>query len=41
MRNWESKKQTVVIGVSAIDVDDHSDHGGHDDHAEHSAECSA
>ena len=37
MRNWESKKQTVVIGVSAIDVDDHSDHGGHDDHAEHSA----
>jgi len=34
MRNWESKKQTVVIGVSAIDVDDHSDHGGHDDHAE-------
>ena len=37
MRNWESKKQTVVIGVSAIDVDDHSDHAGHDDHAEHSA----
>ena len=37
MRNWESKKQTVVLGVSAIDVDDHSDHGGHDDHAEHSA----
>ncbi len=37
MRNWESKKQTVVIGVSAIEVDDHSDHAGHDDHAEHSA----
>ena len=37
MRNWESKKNTVVVGVSAIDVDDHSDHGGHDDHAEHSA----
>ena len=37
MKNWESKKQTVVVGVSAIDVDDHSDHGGHDDHDEHSA----
>ena len=35
MRNWESKKNTVVIGVSAIDVDDHSDHGGHDDHSDH------
>ena len=35
MRNWENKKQTVVIGVSAIDVDDHSDHGGHDDHSDH------
>ncbi|MBO8219273.1 metal ABC transporter solute-binding protein, Zn/Mn family [Prochlorococcus marinus] len=35
MRNWESKKQTVVVGVSAIDVDDHSDHGGHDDHSDH------
>ena len=35
MRNWESKKQTVVVGVSAIDVDDHSDHGGHDDHDDH------
>ena len=34
MRNWESKKQTVVIGVSAIDIDEHSDHAGHDDHAE-------
>ena len=34
MRNWENKKNTVVVGVSAIDVDDHSDHGGHDDHAE-------
>ena len=35
MRNWESKKNTVVVGVSAIDVDDHSDHGGHDDHSDH------
>ena len=38
MKNWEGKPQTVVIGVSAIDVDDHSDHGGHDDHAEGSFE---
>ena len=37
MKNWEDKSNTVVVGVSAIDVDDHSDHGGHDDHAEHSA----
>ncbi len=37
MRNWENKKQTVVIGVSAINVDDHSDHKGHDDHSDHSA----
>ena len=37
MKNWEGKPQTVVIGVSAIDVDDHSDHGGHDDHDNHSA----
>ena len=36
MKNWEGKPQTVVIGVSAIDVDDHSDHGGHDDHDDHS-----
>ncbi len=36
MRNWENKKNTVVVGVSAIDVDDHSDHGGHDDHSDHS-----
>ena len=35
MRNWENKKNTVVIGVSAIDIDDHSDHGGHDDHSDH------
>ena len=35
MRNWENKKNTVVVGVSAIDVDDHSDHGGHDDHSGH------
>ena len=31
----ENKKNTVVVGVSAIDVDDHSDHGGHDDHSDH------
>ena len=37
MKNWEGKPQTVVIGVSAIDVDEHSDHGGHDDHDDHSA----
>ena len=37
MKNWEGKPQTVVIGVSAIDIDDHSDHGGHDDHDDHSA----
>ncbi len=37
MKNWEGKPQTVVIGVSAIEVDDHSDHGGHDDHDDHSA----
>ena len=36
MKNWEGKPQTVVIGVSAIDIDDHSDHGGHDDHDDHS-----
>ena len=35
MKNWEGKPQTVVIGVSAIDIDDHSDHGGHDDHDDH------
>ena len=35
MRNWENKKNTVVVGVSAIDVDDHSGHGGHDDHSDH------
>ena len=23
MKNWEDKKNTVVIGVSAIDIDDH------------------
>ena len=36
-KNWEGKPQTVVIGVSAIDVDDHSDHDGHDDHDDNSA----
>ena len=29
MRNWEKKNSTVVVGVSAIDIDDHA---GHDDH---------
>ena len=37
MKNWESKKKTIVVGVSAIDVDDHSGHAGHDDQAEHLA----
>ena len=37
MRNWESKPQTVVIGVSAVNLDDHSDHEGHDDHSDHSS----
>ena len=36
MKNWEDKKNTVVIGVSAIDIDDHSDHGDHADHDDHS-----
>ncbi len=35
MRNWENKKNTVVVGFSAIGVDDHSDHEGHDDHSDH------
>ena len=36
MRNWVKINSTVVLGVSAIDIDDHSDHDDHDDH-EHSA----
>ncbi len=36
MRNWVKKNSTVVLGVSAIDIDDHSDHDDHDDHG-HSA----
>ena len=36
MRNWVKRNSTVVLGVSAIDIDDHSDHDGHDDHG-HSA----
>ena len=34
MKNWEVKSNIVVIGVSAINVDDHA---GHDDHDDHSA----
>ena len=36
MRNWVKRNSTVVLGVSAIDIDDHSDHNDHDDHG-HSA----
>tara|TARA_A100001035_G_scaffold244695_1_gene212547 strand:+ start:190 stop:1257 length:1068 start_codon:yes stop_codon:yes gene_type:complete len=36
MRNWVKKNNTVVIGVSAIDIDVHSDHDDHDDNG-HSA----
>ena len=36
MRNWVKRNSTVVLGVSAIDIDDHSDHDDHDDHG-HSA----
>ena len=36
MRNWVKRNSTVVLGVSAIDIDDHSDHDNHDDHG-HSA----
>ncbi len=32
MRNWVNRNGTVVLGVSAIDIDDHSDHDDHDDH---------
>ena len=45
MRNWVKKNSTVVLGVSAIDIDDHSDHDDHghsakkheehDDHDDH------
>ena len=42
MRNWVKKDNTVVLGVSAIDIDDHSDHDDlghsaikHDDHDDH------
>ena len=42
MRNWVKKNNTVVLGVSAIDIDDHSDHDDlghsaikHDDHDDH------
>ena len=31
MRNWVKRNSTVVLGVSAIDIDDHSDHDDHDD----------
>ena len=36
MRNWVKRNSTVVLGVSAIDIDEHSDHDNHDDHG-HSA----
>ena len=36
MRNWVKRNSTVVLGVSAIDIDDHSDYDDHDDHG-HSA----
>ena len=36
MRNWVKRNSTVVLGVSAIDIDDHNDHDDHDDHG-HSA----
>ena len=36
MRNWVKRNSTVVLGVSAIDIDDHSDHDEHHDHG-HSA----
>ena len=36
MRNWVKRNGTVVLGVSAIDIEDHSDHDDHDDHG-HSA----
>ena len=36
MRNWVKRNSTVVLGVSAIDIDDHSDNDDHDDHG-HSA----
>ena len=36
MRNWVKRNSTVVLGVSAIDIDDHSDHDDHEDHG-HSA----
>ena len=32
MRNWVKRNSTVVLGVSAIDIDDHSDHDDHDHH---------
>ena len=45
MRNWVKKNSTVVLGVSAIDIDDHNDHDDHghsakkheehDDHDDH------
>ena len=42
MRNWVKKDNTIVLGVSAIDIDDHSDHDNHghsaikhDDHDHH------
>ena len=31
MRNWVKRNSTVVLGVSAIDIDDHSNHDDHDE----------
>ena len=42
MKNWQNKRNTVVVGVSAIEIDDHDDHDDHssakhDDHDDHSS----
>jgi len=37
IKNWEDKKNTVVIGVTAIDIDSHGDHDDHEDHDDHVA----
>ena len=38
IKRWLDNPITVVVGVSAIDVDDHNDHseGKHDEHNDHS-----
>ncbi len=39
MKKWQNNPITVVVGVSAIDIDDHDDHSSakHDDHDDHSS----